>query len=56
MALFRPNKGTIIVIKGDRVEQVPLLWCEQCKLHHIDANHAKKHIAPVEPDIKVKET
>ncbi len=56
MALFKPRPGTVTVIRGDMIEVVDLLWCEQCKLHHIDKDHAVKHQEPVEPDVVRKET
>ena len=55
MAIFKPRPGTVTVIRGDLIEVVDLLWCEQCRLHHIDKDHAVKHQEPVEPEIARKE-
>jgi hypothetical protein len=52
MAIFKPKPGTVTVIKGDLIQVMDLYWCEQCKLHHVDKDHASKHQEPVEPAIK----
>jgi len=52
MALFKPRPGTVTVIRGDRVTEEQVQFCEVCKVWYVVGDHEVHNIEPVEPEIR----